>query len=212
MSLIDTSYFINEINVPLTGNATLDSTFNNALTKYEPEVLKKLLGYPLYKEMTEAIAADALGEGAEGYVALPQKWSDFINGAEFTFDLNGQTITEYWNGLANTSKESLIAYYVYYKHRTNSESKYTGVAEVSGQSENSKKVSPLNKLVRVHSLFLYLYGKIPAYAYRYFSSYPVSGYQHYTDQPSAYNFLLANSENYAAWRFTPIGNVNAFGI
>ncbi|WP_159522857.1 hypothetical protein [Sunxiuqinia indica] len=212
MSLIDTTYFIRDINVPLSEKPELNSVFTDAVTEYENEVLLKLLGYQLWKEFTDAVTADAIGEGNEGYVALAQKWIDLRDGAEFSFTWNGQTINTKWNGLINTEKKSLIAYYVYYNHRINHESEYTGIGEVSSKSENAQKVSPLNKMVRVHSQMLDLYGKIPAAAKRYYQFLNSADYRHFNAKPSAYNFLLANVETYSNWVFTPIRNVNAFGI
>lgn len=203
MSLIDATYFVRDINVPLSSNTVLNSVFNNSVLRYENEVLKSLLGYTLWKEFTDAIAAEG---------TLAQKWVDLRDGADFSFDFNGYTINTHWNGLVNAEKVSLIAYYVYYQHRVNHESEYTGIGEVVAKGENSKRVSPLDKLVLVHGNMLDLYGRIPAKARRYYSFLNNANYFHYDDKPSAYNFLLANVDTYTGWVFKPIGGVNAFGI
>ena len=203
MSLKDTTYFVRDINVPLSSNSTLNSVFTNSVLRYENEILKNLLGYTLWKEFTDAIAV--VGNPA-------QKWVDLRDGADFSFDFNGHTINTHWNGLVNSEKVSLIAYYVYYQHRVNHESEYTGIGEVVAKGENSKRVSPLDKLVLVHGNMLDLYGRIPAKARRYYSFLNNANYFHYDDKPSAYNFLLANVDTYTNWVFKPIGGVNAFGI
>lgn len=206
MSLIDTTYFVREINVPLSSNATLNTIFTNAILRYENDILKKLLGYTLWKEFTDAIAA------ATTESPLAQKWVDLRDGADFSFDWNGSIINTHWNGLINPEKVSLIAFYVYYQHRVNHESEYTGIGEVVAKGENSTRIIPLDKLVLVHSQMLDLYGRTPAIARKYYSFLNNANYLHYDDEPSAYNFLLTNVETYPNWVFKPIGNVNAFGI
>ncbi len=79
-------------------------------------------------------------------VALPTKWANFINGAEFEFEFNGETITDKWIGLKNTSKRSLIANYVYFFHRRNNVSQNSGVGETVSTTENSKVINPMAKL------------------------------------------------------------------
>ena len=206
MSLIDTTYFVRDINVPLSSNTALNTLFTNAILRYENEILKKLLGYNLWKEFTDAISA------ATELSPLAEKWVYLRDGADFSFDLNGQTINTHWNGLINSDKISLIAYYVYYQHRINHETEYMGIGEISSTSENAKRVSPLIKLVRVHNQMLDLYGKVPILVRKNYSFQDNTLYQHYDSNPSAYNFLLANKETYSNWVFTPIGNVNSFGI
>jgi hypothetical protein len=208
MSLIDTTYFVRDINVPISATPALTTIFTNAILRYENEILKKLLGYTLWKEFTDAVDASEV-EGAD---PLAQKWVDLKDGVDFSFDLDGHTINTHWDGLVNSDKISLIAYYVYYKHRINHESEYTGTGETVLKSENSKVVSPLNKLVRVHSEMLNLYGKIPIKAMMNYSFLDNANYVHYNSEPSAYNFILANKEDYPDWVFIPIGNVNSFGI
>jgi hypothetical protein len=73
-NLIDNSYFIREINLPsdkITGNLEDISKY---ITKYEPEILLKLLGYDLYKALKVQI------DSGSPYAA---PWKDFIEGAEY---------------------------------------------------------------------------------------------------------------------------------
>jgi hypothetical protein len=177
-------------------------TFTNSILRYENEILKKLLGYELWKEFTDALLGDP----------IDQKWTDLKHGADFSFELNGQTINTHWNGLVNSDKISLIAYYVYYNHRINHESEYTGIGEVESKAENSKRVSPLYKLVNVHSQMLDLYGKVPVMAKKDYTFLNNAEYIHFNNEPSAYNFLLANVTDYPSWVFSAIGNVNSFDI
>lgn len=208
MSLINTSYFIGEINLPNIDKKI--NTYNAAIEQYEKEILINLLGYELY---TEFIAA----------IALPgpdQKWLDLRDGAEFTMEYNGQDITLKWEGLINDEKISLIAYYCYYKIRKRDVSLTTSVNEVRGKLENSETVNETRKIINAWRLMLSLYGETEcsyngfnwtSRAVEYFDKY-LSEYDTYNDLPSAFNFLNANRADYPDWRFTPRANLNEFGI
>jgi hypothetical protein len=197
-NLIDTTYFIADIFVPLSNNETLNENFEASIVRYESEVLKDLVGYTLFKALKAQIDAETF--------AAP--WDAFVNGAEFSFEFNGSTINEKWNGLVNTELKSLIAYYVYYWHRKYNETTYSGIGENAAIGENSKKASSLDKMVWANSNMVNLYGNVPKYV-----SFQDSGnYVHYDAEPSAYNYLLANIDDFDGWVFKPKGKVNAFGI
>lgn len=206
MSLIDTTYFVNDLNVPLSSNATLNSVFTEAIARYENEILKDLLGYTLWKEFTDAVAAATIQS------PLAQKWVNLRSGADLEFEFSGNMINTRWNGLLNSDKKSLIANYVYYQHRRNTDSDYTGLGQSKSKSENSVMVSPLPKLVQVYNSMISLYGAVPADYRKYKSFLNNANYIHYNAEPSAYNFLLANRETYSNWVFKPKGKVNVWGI
>lgn len=202
--IIDTTYFVGDINVPLNSKAELNSGINDSISKFEKEVLKSLLGHSLYVEfMTAYDASQQLLDP----VTLPAKWDELLNGADFSFDLGGETINEHWVGLKNVEKQSLIAYYVYFMHRRNNESQFTAQGETRSTSENSVMVSPRAKLVNAWNKFIELYGDIE------YVGNGLSTYQHENAEPSAYNFLLANKANYSGWRFKPQGTkINILGL
>lgn len=203
MSLIDTTYFVNDLNVPLSSNTTLNAVFTQAIARYEDEILKDLLGYALWREFTDAVASES---------PLAQKWVDLKDGAEFSFEFGGNTINTKWNGLVNSDKKSLIAYYIYYQHRVNTDSDYTSLGQSRSKSENSVMVNPLPKMVQVYNSMVSLYGAIPASSRKYKSFLNNANYIHYNADPSAYNFLLANRATYSNWVFKPKGKVNVWGI
>ena len=94
MSLIDATYFKNDINLP-------SETYGNLsgfIAKFEKELLIRLFGYGLYK-LINAYNAET----------SPQRIKDIVVGKEFT---DGD-YTYKWNGLVNAEKVSIIAYYVY---------------------------------------------------------------------------------------------------
>jgi hypothetical protein len=193
-NLIDTSYFVREVNIPISSTAALNGNINDSIALYEPEVLKQLLGYKLWKEMQAAYDASVL---ITDPVALPQIYADLINGAEFSFEFNGVTIEEKWIGLKNASKVSLIANYVYYWHRRNNVSQFNGIGQTVSKAENSTVVSPRYAMKAAWNKFVDLYGET-GYCYADNTTYVV-----WNDYPSAYNFLLANLVDYPDWKFTP---------
>lgn len=143
-----------------------------------------LLGYELYKALKAQIDAGA---------PYSAPWKDFIEGVEYT-NFSGYTIK--WNGLINPDKESFIAYYIYYKYVNDKISDSSGVGMVSSTVENSTKVSPIYKASSAYNKFVELYGMIGDNDFN----------------PSAYNFLLTNEDDYDNWVFTPMKFGNAFGI
>jgi len=206
MSFIDYNYFINDINLPLGSKTELRTAINNAIDDYEPEILKKLLGYTLWK----ALIADLDGDGNP----QTQIYTDLVNGAEFSFTYEGHTINTKWEGLRNTDTyKSLLSYYVYYQYRRNSGTNSSGMTELVNKPENADIVSPVYKLTRAWNRMVDLYGQTPL---KYFDSKTYflnqSNYEHYNTEPSAYNFLLANVSNYSDWVFTPIRKINSFGL
>ena len=204
MSFIDYTYFINDIGLPVSSNTALRTALTEAITAYEEEILKKLLGYTLWK----ALDADLVDS-----VPQTQIYIDLVNGAEFTFTYEGYTINTKWEGLVNTAKKSLLAYYTYYQYRRNFVGNATGIAEVVNKPENATVVSPLHKLTRAWNRMVDLYGETPNILFKYPDYFLTdSNYEHFNTQPSAYNFLLANSTDYPTWVFTPIRKINRFEV
>lgn len=123
MSLIDATYFVNELDIPGQSN-TVDSTgsaLSSFIVKYETRYLKELLGLDLYAEFQAGLLIDP----------IEQKWIDLRN------------------GLRNeTTKESPIANYVYYWWMRNHASRTSAIGEVVPVAENSERTSPIGKMVR----------------------------------------------------------------
>lgn len=200
MSLIDNTYFINDISLPSSVLST-NSNFSGDISRYEPEVLADLLGYDLYK----ALLADLDGSGNP----QTQRFIELIDGAEFSFDFCSQSISTKWEGLRNASKISLISYYVYFKYRSDNDTFYGSGAQVEANHENSTKVSQYSKLANIYNKFVDLYGASLHNGYTWYDN---TGHTHLTDKPSAYNFLLANLASYPEWIFTGKTKINQYGI
>ena len=162
-----------------------------------------LLGYPLYK----LLIADCTGEGG---IPETQIYIDLVNGAEFTHAYRGENTILKWKGLRNTALQSLIAYYVFYNYvdRDNTRLYGTGVS-IASTKEGWERASPNNKLRNAWDRMRKLYGKIPP-EYEPVYPRPVLGTNLpsvFNSDPSAYNFLFANKDDYPDWIFTPQWNL-----
>lgn len=204
MALIDSTYFINEIRYPnVTRNATL---LTSAIQQAENSVLTSLLGYELYS----ILIADQTESGDQ----QTQRFIDLVNGADFVINYNGVEVKQHWNGFKNTDKVSLIAYYAFINLLTNEAASYTDTGNVVLKSEAGIRVSPVDKICEASELLADLYGRIPA-KFRHLFQKPIFAGQTmpvFNMAPSAYNFLLANIDDYPEWIFTPYHPVNRFGI
>jgi hypothetical protein len=205
MQFIDSSYFVGELNIL---NAWSEASVSQAIAQYEKEILLQLLGYKLYS----LLIADCTGTGG---APVTQIYIDLVNGAEFTHIYQGEEILLKWEGLKNSSKTSLIAYYVYYKQLERDVTRLYGTGvSISSSGNGWERVSPVNKLCAVWERMRELYGTIPP-EYKKLYNRPVKGSELpgvFNMEPSAYNFLYANKEDYPDWYFTPQWNINQFGI
>jgi hypothetical protein len=132
--LIDETYFVGAINIPNTDKIAVLERLTYFIEKYEPELLKALLGYGLWKLWEvdpEEVPFDGITLGAEytDYAGRLQKWQ-------------GLTITD-----GTDSPYSLIAYYIYYHWMRDQASQTTGIGEVKSKGENSDPASPVLKMV-----------------------------------------------------------------
>jgi len=175
MSLIDSTYFVKDINIP----ASTYSDLTAYITKYEKEILMQLLGY----ELATLVLAYNVSTS-------PQRIKDIVEGKEY--DVNGYTVK--WNGLKNTDKVSLIAYYVFYWWARNNAT-FTGtVGEMKSTGENAVN-APLTQ--RLSNAWSQLVDLSQSYNYPYHS---------------LLAFLTENESDYPEWEFTMLGNVNGFDL
>jgi len=203
-NLIDNTYLVREISVPHNTSPNVASVATEAIARYEPRYLKRVLGYTLWKAVQAEIDS--------GTYTL---YSELIEGAEFSFDYNGHTINTKWEGLVNDELESPIAYYVYYKYRKEIETINSGLGEKRSKGENSSNASALKKMVDAWNDCVNLTGEQSRYYKRYRNYFlDNSNYEHITPLPSLFNFLLSKVDEtaYEDWVFSPIWKENVFGI
>jgi len=201
--LIDYSYFTGDIKI---SNPVNENQLLQAIEQYEKEILIKLLGYELY-----ALLQADLTDG----VPQTQIYKDLVNGAAFTHEFRDEEISLKWEGLKNDAKVSLISYYVFFNFVERDITPYYGTGiSFAPKGKDWERAEPVNKLCYVWEKMRELYGKIPV-EYKDSFKYPIKGSDMgyvFNTAPSAYNFLYANKDDYPTWIFTPLWNINAFGI
>lgn len=177
MSLIDSTYFVRDCNLP-TG------TYNDisaSLTRYERDILIQLLGYDLAKLV---LAYDS-GTSA-------QRIKDLVEGKEYA---EGDYYVK-WNGLKNTEKVSILAYYTYIQYLKDHAVDFHNVGVVGSMNENGVNVGVPVLIQRVSSKLRVLIG--------------YSGGDIYI--ASLYNFLLNHEASYPEWIFNEYKFDNSFGL
>lgn len=132
MALIDSTYFVGEISLPVGKYSDLELF----ISRLEKQFLRKALGYEL---------AQLVVENTDPLVA------DLIAGS-------GQ-----WEGLTNTGKESVIAYYVYYYYLRSKVTFTTSTGEKKPDNENSTDATPAFKVMRAWDLMLKGLERMDAY-------------------------------------------------
>lgn len=212
--IIDESYFINRIAIANTNNTSVEASLNAAILEYEKEALLSALGYELY----------------ELFIANPtvQIYKDILDGKEFSFEFCGKTVTRKWIGLANSEKDSLLAYYTYVNYEKDRNTFNSSVGFVTPKVENAEQSNPRLKYVNSWNAYVFQRGdfqKINKYSNRlylrgrryrentlYFDKFDLNTYEFLNDDPSLFNFLLANVASYPTWEFTPVDNINVFDL
>lgn len=203
---IDSTYFVGEINIPnLTGTNSNATALAQAIAQYEEEILIDLLGYKLYSLL--------IADLDENKAPQTQIYKDLVNGAEFTHSFAGAETLLKWKGLKNASKQSLLAYYTFFKYVERDVTHLSGAGVILAKGEKGSRSSSVNKMVNAWERMRSLYGTIPPSYRKYYSD--MTGFEPmgiFNADPSAYNFLFANKANYPDWVFKPQWNINAFGI
>lgn len=191
-NLIDPTYFIGEISLPgsaLTGSL---SDIDPYIVKYERKALTELLGYTLYKELKAEIDSDPQ--------VFTDKWDRLVNGHEYEISYLGDTYLVKWNGLINSDKLSLLAYYIFWHYVRDHTTHTATFGEVLQNAENASKISPSQRLVNAWNGFVDLRGDPSDYAIN----------------PTCYNLLNEFEDDaangYDKLLFTVQKQTNTFGI
>jgi hypothetical protein len=116
------------------------------IKKYEPLLLIKLLGYDLYKLLTDQF--DKTNNDWVLNTGVEQKWKDLVKGAEVVYD----GVTYKWDGLAN-GEDSLIAYFIYSKYIEELEIQHTGIGLVQEKAEKAERVNGRTKIIDAYNQF-----------------------------------------------------------
>lgn len=178
------SYFKGLIYIPF-ANKNNDEFIANYLDVYEREILIRLLGYTLYKELI-----------ANYNPANDDIWKDLVQGKEYTVTYKEVDYTVKWNGFQNTIKQSLITDWVYFNWLQQNNEQLTGVGVSSSLKENASDFDPNFKKVQSHNRCAEVAGK---------------QYDNIL-APTLYNFLDNHTDDYTNWVFTELEKINVLGI
>lgn len=158
MYIIDDTFF----QYPNREIPNLNEADSNALRELEMLIDKECRLF-LHNFLTDAEIVDFDSHLVDGLfptvtTGIPQKWIDLVNG-------KGD-----WKGLVSTlgtSKNSLLADYVYYHYLVNEASYMTGVGEVRASAKGSINVNPTQRIVNVWNDFVEKYRGHNLYGYNY---------------------------------------------
>lgn len=188
MSIISNNvieYFKGLIEIPFDNKDT--SEFEAIyIDVYEREILIRLLGYTLYKEFTEGLAE----------ATIEQKWTDLLEGKEYTVTVNEVDYTVKWNGLQNIQKVSLITDWVYFNWLRQNNEQLTGLGVSSANKENATDYDKNFKLVQSHNRCAENAGNDCNNEL----------------EPTLYNYLNNHPDDYTNWVFTELEKINVLGI
>jgi hypothetical protein len=133
MSLLATTDFILDVNIP----SSTYSDFDDFIVKYEAEGLRKILGYPLYKEVA---AYDSANPNL-----TTQRIKDLTNGLEYQYNQEA----EKYDGL-----KSIIKYYVYCEYLRAIASSTSNVSETKVNVENAAAIGYEHKIQKAWAIML----------------------------------------------------------
>jgi hypothetical protein len=197
--LIDVSYFKGALQIP---NIDKDQTAfeDNYITPYESEILTRLLGNDLYQQVLTNYDT-----------GVDDKWKDLVEGTDYEVEVNGVTYDVKWNGLINSDKLSLIAYYVYFNYVKQNYQQLTGLGVSANVQENATIVSPNEKLVWSWNECKRLSG---TNVYDNYSCLQITDQVTvYNElQPSLFNFINENITDYDNWIYNSLKGMNVLGI
>lgn len=139
-SIIDHTYFKGDLNFPdIAPGKPQNDNLDWHINIYESEYLTEILGLTLYKEFNGELPNPST-----------QKYQHLLGGVSFT-QQNG--VGNFWCGfkgerIGENYKFSPIANYVYWQRMRQRSVQTVGVGNVIAETENSRVVTPIHKMVR----------------------------------------------------------------
>lgn len=213
-NLITIEYFNRDIDIPNLNKDDGDSFETDYINKYQKEYLQKSLGYAMFKDFETALSGTP-----------DQKWTDLLEGKDYTVEIEGETVATRWNGLQNTEMISPIAYYVYFKWLKSNYAQLTGTGVGISDKENATNHVPNFKAVHAWNEYIKLTGNIKDYTCRsnYLYLKNTKNNKYYREDlnfiddsikldESLFMYLYANRENFTNWIFTNDVKQNVYGI
>jgi len=125
-NFVTVANFTGDRNIPVNDKYLTD--FNNFITKYQKEILIKLLGYDLYLAFEAGLAVEPTPDS---------KWTNLRDGSTYVVSgINHQ----------NPGLIDIVAYYVYCKHVSTNFEQYSALGVYASNVEGGTVVSPENKI------------------------------------------------------------------
>jgi len=134
-SLVNSSFFIRDINLVNLNQTAVLERLNSFISRYEAECLRKILGRPLYDLV--------LSESSE-------RITDLIYGTGYQSPVG---FDRYWEGMVHDVDVSLIANYVYFFFQEANAKQTTGTGTKTSKAESAEAVSPADKMVKAWAFF-----------------------------------------------------------
>lgn len=208
-NLVDYTYFFGMINIPNTNQTEVRDIIEYIVADVQKIVLMDALGTDLYL----ALEANYDPNTAD-------KWKELVEGVEYEVEINGVNYTVKWEGLKNSIKKSLIAYFAFEEYLRKSHTFTTGIGEGKSTGERSVIANPSAKIVQAHNEGLRLYGEPTSMTTDSFIYYDSVKYYYVNETelliPSLFNFIMqannADSTTYPNWIFKKYKSLNTFGI
>jgi hypothetical protein len=138
-TVIDITFFTSATGatIPQRGQEGVKQKVQNCINKWEPDLLRTLLGVAMYDEYIAALAAPLVDD----------KWIKLTNGTNYT-DVAGNQ--RYWPGLRSMTDNAIVCYVYYWYIRTETVI-LSGSGPVITQNENSVRASPVALQARVYN-------------------------------------------------------------
>ena len=178
-------------------------TFNHIVISSQEKYLGELLGYPLYGAFNTAIIAGG---------SIPEKWTNLLNGADYTIEYHDATLPFHWDGMKN-----MLKYFMFYDYLAQTATKNTSEGETKKSNYNSENASAYGRMNDAFLLGWKLYG-MPFIegSKKQFATQTRKQAERNKLYPSAYNFINAMNEadstTYPNWYFTEKTLSNNFGL
>lgn len=134
-SMVNSYFFIRDINIPNTTHPAVLQRLNSMIAKYEPEVLRIVLGDTLYSAFCHESSP---------------RMTELRYGGVYTNAIGNETV---WEGLVHDDDQSLIAHYVYYYSESIRAKQSTGTGTKVPKQEGGEESSPADKMIDAWNIF-----------------------------------------------------------
>lgn len=140
--LIDDNNFVGKFNLPQTSTTDGATLVNQFVASHENDYLQKVLGYELWKILSDEVSGSGSGPVSE------QRLEDLLAGV--LFEHNSKKY--YWKGFEALDSPEVA--YIYYKFLENEAQTTTLSGQVATSTDNSKRVNPVPKMIAAWNLMV----------------------------------------------------------